>query len=339
MLWLQVQLAHDAGKFAESLQLAERVRGEVGRVPAALRTDILAQCALVGAEDLFALGKDREAVAALQQLRRDFPHHDAASESQLVEAAQYAKEDRVAEAEQLLVRLAEDAPQSRYADQALFQAAGLAKSLGQKRNLEEAMQLLERILTNHPDSPLRFDVRMEEGDVLRRYNDVDAAQRTYQSLVDNPVNHPDMVFAQLALADCDAALGADAGHAQKAASLYQELLDRQDLQKRADGTDIRVEAGYKLGALFRRRGRLADAQEVWFSQVIHPFLLDPARAAELGTGRYWMSRTVLELGDLLLTEGKTDEAGNAWRLVLQTGLDGAELARRKLDQLTPPVAR
>jgi TolA-binding protein len=339
MLWLQVQLAFDAGKYAESLKLAGQVRAGTGRVPEPLRTQILAQCALLAAQDLFALGRENEAVAALKQLRQDFPKEDAAGESQLVEAAQYAKEDRVAEAVQLLVRLAEDSPQSKYADQALFQAAGLAKNLGQKRNLEEAMQLLERVATTHPSSPLLFEVRMEEGDVLRRYNDLATAERTYQSLVDNAAGNPEIVFAQLALADCDAALGTDPAHAQKAASLYQELLDRTDLQKRADGTDIRVEAGYKLGALFLRRGRVADAQDVWMGQVIHPFLLDPTRAAELGSGRYWMSRAVLELGDLLLAQGKAGEAAAAWRMVLQYGLDGAELAAKRIQQLTPAAPR
>jgi len=341
MLWLQVQLAYDAEKFAESLRLAGQVRGEVARVPEPLRTQILAQCALIAAQDLFALHKENEAVAALKQLRQDYPHDDAASESQLVEAAQYAKEERVAEAEQLLIRLAEDAPNSKYADQALFQAAGLAKSLGQKRDFEEAMKLLERIIANHPDSALVFDVRMEEGSVLQLDNDLVPAQETYQSLVNSYPNHPDVVLAQLALANCDAALGNDAAHAEQAASIYQELLERQDLQKRPDGngTDLRVEAGYRLGALYRRRGRATDAQAVWFEQVISPFLLNQSRAAELGTGRYWMSRTVIDLGDLLLSEGKTEEAISAWRLVLQKGLVGAELARQKLEQLSPTVTR
>jgi TolA-binding protein len=338
MLWLQVQLAHDAGNFAGSLSLARAVRGNLGRVPEPLRTQVAAQCALLAAEDLFALGREPEAVAALKQLRQDYPRDDAASESRLVEAAQYARQDRTAEAEQLLIRLAEESPQSRYADQALFQAAVLAKSLGQTRDFEQAIKLLEQLITNHPDSPLFFDARMEEGNVFRLNNELDLAQQTYQSLVNNPGSSPDLVLAQLALADCDAALGSGAD-ADQAAAIYQELLDRQDLQKRADGTDLRVEAGYKLGALLRRRGRTVDAQNVWFDQVMHPFLLDPARAAELGTGRYWMARTVLDLGDLLLGEGKTDEASSAWRQVLQTGLPGAELARTKLAQLAPAAPR
>lgn len=347
MLWLQAQLAHDGGNFAGSLALARAVPGSLGRVPEPLRTYVAAQCALLAAEDLFALGRGPEAVAALEQLRRDYPRDDAASESRLVEAAQYALQDRMAEAEQLYIRLAEEAPQSKYADQALFQAAVLAKSLGQthaggnssadtrNRDFEQAISLLERLVTNHPDSPLFFDARMEEGNVLRLNNNLDLAQQTYQSLVNNPGSSPDLPLAQLALADCDAALGGSAEHADQAAAIYQELLDRQDLQKRADGTDLRVEAGYKLGALLRRRGRLVDAQNVWFDQVMHPFLLDPARAAELGTGRYWMARTVLDLGDLLLSEGKADEASSAWREMLQTGLPGAELAKTKLAQLAP----
>ena len=65
--------------------------------------------------------------------------------------------------------------------------------------------------------------------------------------------------------------------------------------------------------------------------VINSFLLDSARAVELGAkGRYWMSRVLLELGDLYEKEAKLDEARRAYELLLKERLPGETLAQQRL---------
>jgi hypothetical protein len=65
--------------------------------------------------------------------------------------------------------------------------------------------------------------------------------------------------------------------------------------------------------------------------VIHNFLLDPVRAVELGPkGRYWMSRVLLDLGDLYEREAKLDRAREAYELMLTQKLPGGTLAQRRL---------
>ena len=83
-----------------------------------------------------------------------------------------------------------------------------------------------------------------------------------------------------------------------------------------------------------------QAEEVWWRDVVTSFLLTPDHAAELHEkGRYWMARTLLELGSLYQQRGKLDQAGEAWRLILKTGLPFTAVARANLAGIAPPPSQ
>ena len=80
-------------------------------------------------------------------------------------------------------------------------------------------------------------------------------------------------------------------------------------------------------------------EAVWWRDVVAAFLLDPGRAKELGAlGRHWMTRTLLELGELNEHQGKLGEATRAWKLIGSAGLPGAAIAQEQLARLNagPP---
>ena len=148
-------------------------------------------------------------------------------------------------------------------------------------------------------------------------------------LVDNftePEHQEDVLLAQLALADCHYAQAAsDPSHWESAAVICERL---QDLPTAP--VDLRVEAGFKHGYAQVRRGNPAQAERAWWLAV-NTFLLDPGKAAELGAkGRYWMSRVLLELGDLYEKEAKLEQARRAYELLLQQKLPGETLALQRL---------
>ncbi len=65
--------------------------------------------------------------------------------------------------------------------------------------------------------------------------------------------------------------------------------------------------------------------------AMNAFLLDHAVAAQLGAkGRYWMSRILLELGDLYERGARLDQARTSYELLLTENLPGRALARQKL---------
>jgi tetratricopeptide (TPR) repeat protein len=173
-----------------------------------------------------------------------------------------------------------------------------------------------------------FYARLKQGDLLRKLNQFGSAQKVYEFLTANFSQQKvqDVLLAQLALADCHyAQAGTDPSHWESALAIYERL---QDLPTAP--TDLRVEAGFMHGNALSRRGNADRAQATWML-VVNGFLLDPARAAGLGAkGRYWMSRILLELGDLYEREAKLDQAREAYRLLLDQKLPGGMLAQRRL---------
>jgi TolA-binding protein len=344
LAWLQVRLSLAASQPAETVQLAGKLASALAGVATELRAEIASSAALLKAQAEIALEQPTTALESLKKLRADFPKSDAAVYSYIVEAEYYAGpgRDQTVEAQKLLTKLAEDYKSSSYAPYALYRAAQLAERRGQDDNFKEANRLLVDLALNYPQSDLVFYARLKQGDLLRKLNDFAAAQQVYESLVNNFPRHSDVFAAQMDLADCHAAQAAtDPAHAERAAEIYERLLTIVAPNPRSDlPVELRVEAGYKLGASLNRRGQPARAQEVWWRDVVNEFLLKEGRAAQLGTkGRSWMGRTLVDLGTLCEQQAKLEEARQAWQLVVDAKLPGAMIAQAKLARFNPTGAK
>ncbi|HTZ22083.1 MAG TPA: tetratricopeptide repeat protein [Opitutaceae bacterium] len=341
LAWLQVRLSYDAGQYAEAERLAGKLAPALAGVTAELRTEIASSAALLKTQAEFKLGQPAVALESLKKLRADFPKSDAAVYSYIVEAEYYAEpgRDQTVEAQKLLTKLAEDYRNSPYAPYALYRAAQLAERRGQDDNFKEANRLLVDLALNYPQSDLVFYARLKQGDLLRKLNDFPAAQQVYESLINTFPRHSDGFAAQMALADCRAARAAtDPTQLERAAEIYERLLYMAAPDPRTElPVELRVEAGYKLGASLNRRGQPARAQEIWWRDVVNEYLLKAGRAAQLGTkGRYWMGRTLVDLGTLCEQQEKLEEARQAWQLVVDSKLPGAALAQAKLARFNLP---
>ena len=338
MAWLQARLSFEAGEPARTLTLAQALKEVLEPLDPALRSNLASTLMLLEAEANFALNAPERTAAALdllRKLRADYPGTDAAVYSYIVEADDYARKNQFVDAQNLLVKLADDFRDNPYAPYALYQAALYAERRGQNAYYEEAYKLLESLIRFYPRSALLFDARLKQGDLLRKLNDYGAAQQIYELLVNEFSQHQDIFAAQLALADCHAAQAAtDASHQESATTIYERLLDLPTAP-----VDLRVEAGFKYGLSLARRGLAARAYSVWWPRVIDPFLLDAANAAKLGAkGPYWMSRTLLELGGVLEQQSKLDQARQAYDLIISKGLPGAALAKERLARFQQPLA-
>ena len=164
----------------------------------------------------------------------------------------------------------------------------------------------------------------------------------YEYLVNNYAGHPDELLAELALADSLFAQGANSlANYESASARFERLRDLPSAP-----VDLRAEAGYKWGYQLAKRAQAAKApterdeqaakaQAVFWS-VVDAFLLDPAQAAKLGAkGRYWVSRSLLELGQIHEDAGRLDEAQRAYQLIVDYKLSGAAQARAKLARFRP----
>jgi len=137
-------------------------------------------------------------------------------------------------------------------------------------------------------------------------------------------------LALLANADCFLArMGEDAGNSDIAVNLLERLFLQPDLP-----ADVVVEAGYKLAFAHKQSGREKQAQEV-LGGVLDQFLLNPSGQTQPlnGNGRYWMSRSILELGGMLEEAKSQDEARIVYGLIEENNLPGRSLANARIEQL------
>lgn len=338
MQWLQARLAFESGQREKTLELVEALTKSLAGVEAALSAEIASTATILKARAEFELGREAVALETLKTLREKFPKTEAAVSSYLIEADHFAAQDKIDKAQKTLTDLADNADykDSPYTPLALYRSALLSERLGQPQNLADAIKRIEELVNKFPQSDLVFGARLKQGDLLRKRNDFPAAQRAYEDLLNKPGAQEDLILAELALAECHNAQSAtDPSHAETARVHFEHLHDRADASPA-----VRVEAGYNLGALLARRGAPAKGREVWWRDVVMPFLMQPKPGVTLGaTGPYWMARTLLDLGTSLEQEEKFDEAKEAYLLIIKKNLSyGQAVAKTRLARFGVPEA-
>jgi TolA-binding protein len=337
LMWLRAKLSFDNSRPAEALRQTEELMAPLlqdQRLDAGLRTDVTSMTQLLKAQALLALGRDNEGFAVLDKLRSDFHATEAAQYSYLVQAGHLTQTGDLAGAQRELISLVDPTagyPQSQYAPLALYQAALILERQGLDRQLQEAYKLLEQLVQNYPRDELVFSARMKQGDLFRKLNDFPAARRIYEFLVNNYAGHPDELLAQLALADSLFGQGANSMvNYESASAIYERLRDLPSAP-----VDLRAEAGFKWGYALAKRGQVAKAQTVFWS-VVQGFLLDAELAARLGVkGRYWLAKSLLELGQIHEDAGRLDEAQRTYQLIVDNKLSGMAQAQAKLARFRP----
>jgi tetratricopeptide (TPR) repeat protein len=274
------------------------------------------------------------ALERLGKLREEYKNSDAAVYSYIVEADNAATHGQLVDAQALAQKLADEYPKNSYAPYALYQAAQYAERRGQEKYFGDAFKILERLVENYPKSDLVFYARLKQGNLLRRTNDNPGAQGIFEPLVNEFSQHQDVLAARLALADCHAAQAtADASHQEKAAAIYQGLMDLQSAPP-----DIRTEAGYKYGLGLSEHGDVNRAMEEW-GRLITIFLPDDAKAASLGAkGRVWISKTLFKMGDVFEKQSKREQAREAYDLIVRKDLPYAAQAQERLSRFRPQKA-
>ncbi len=339
LMWLRAKLSFDNGQPDAALRQADELLAmlpKATQLDEALRTNVTSTTQLLKAQALLAREHDAEGVAILDKLRADYHATSAAQYSYLVQAGHLTQRGDLAGAQRVLINFVDTAEyrRSEYAPLALYQAALLLERQGLDRQLQEAYKLLERLVHDYPGDDLIFRARLKQGDLMRKLNDFGTARQLYEDLINNYSQHPDVLLAQLALADTLFAQGANnLTNYESAATIFERLRDLPSAP-----VDLRAEAGFKWGYALAKRGQAAKAQAVFWS-VVDSFLLDPTQAAKLGaTGRWWVSKSLLELAQIHEDAGRLDEAQRAYQLIVDNKLSGLALAQSKLARFRPAPA-
>jgi hypothetical protein len=324
MAWLQAQLSLEAGQPEMTIRLATVLGGALGNVTPALAAEIRSTTVLLQGQAELALGRERDAIATFERLRKDFKASDAAAKSVPIQAAYWQGKDRLGEAQGLLRHMETDFPDSPYVPKALYDAALIDERKGDQK---EAANRLDYLATKYPTSPLVFAALLKHADLLRELKQFGPAQLTYERLTRNYPNDPRLYDAEMGLADCfNAQATGDASSAERAAERYERLLDLANVRP-----DLRVEAGFKLGLIRSEHAKPDEALKIWWRDVIDAFLVNESEARKLGSlGRWWMGKTLTYAAELYDTQNRPDEARRARQLLVDTGLPGKEDAASRL---------
>lgn len=334
--WLRARLELETGRLEDALlrvdQLLEEVEeGAPGELGEELLDAVQSHLLLMRGEALLSLGETEEAARSFTRLRTGFPDSGAVILSFLVESREGAREGNLVTAQQSLIDLVDRFPGSELAPVALWEAALKAEQRGLNSSLREAITLLERLVTDYPASELVFYARLKQGDLARRLNDFPTALLLYENLQQAFPDHEERYRAELSEADCLLALGTgEPARYDQASVLYERntLLPTVPLP-------IRMEAGYKWGRALRQLGQLAAAEEVFYL-LVERFIRQPEVRETLllsEIGRYWMARSLLELGALLEGRASWRKAEALYREHLQLQLPGSSMVQERLDSL------
>ncbi len=336
LLWLEARLALECGENERVPYLTENIlealrQLESGDVAPELADNLAANVLLLRGQAWLTLGRPENGLAQFADLREAYPDSRPAMLSFLAEAHELALAGRLAEAQQRLRELAEAHPDSDLAPKALFEAAINAQKRGLSQSHQEALDLLDRLAVDYPESPLVFEARLRQGNILRDLGQFGNAQNVYEAMLTQFPDHPQRYRADFGQAYCMALEASrQPEQTEAAAGAFERLFDLPHLP-----SDARVEAGHQAARVLAEGGQTNRAAEVhWL--VITRFLDEPEPAASLGpAGRYWMSRTILDLAKLLENRGEIGAAFDLYGRLRAAGLPGAALALARQRELLP----
>jgi len=349
--WLDATLAFDtsdasAADKAKTLQAeAEAAQNNLPKSELNAR-ELAANGLLLEMQAAAQAGQPQLEQAFSAALRANYPDTVAAVEAQFIIADELAAQNKFADAQLLMKKLADQfedfdgpvnqaPPGAEYAPLARFYEALNAISLeSTTHQYADALGILKQFVAAcaknplYAGSPLIYNVRSEQGILEMQNNDFLDAKNYFDELLDllkdRPRRDPQVTKALEYRAQCLVSMAAEAGG--DVAAKRKTAMD--ELERLLNNTELpvttRVHAGFLWGTLLAADDTNLDAAARVYFQTIQEFLLnDPALARQLDDdfdGRAWMSRCCLYLGKLKERQGLIDEARHIYQLAIDNHL-------------------
>ena len=333
LLWFRCQLSLQTGNFQATPVLAGEVYAGLtaaeGEIEPSLGIRVSTLTNVLEGQALIFAGREQEGLELMETVRRDFPSTRAAVQTYLEEARYYASQNLLVDAQRRMIELADLYPLSELTPVALYEAALYALNRGTDATRLEANQILNRLAENHAEHPLVFYSRLHQGNLLRRFNDFGGAEVVFDRLLVDFPDHKDRPIVEMAQAECILAQ-TDTSQARldQAIGRFERLAELPELP-----IDLRVEASWKWAFSYERRQNPDRVIEIYWL-AIYQFLLDDDQSQELGpTGRYWMSKIIISLGEALEEQEDFDSARRVYSFIGDFGLPFNSLAEGKLSRL------
>lgn len=345
--WFEAQLSVDSRQPQGTPERVDRLLALVEALDAQalnppLRKELVGRFLLLKGQALLQLERSADALRVFEQVRAEDAASEAAAMTFLSEARYYASQGGLIEAQQQFIALVDSIPQSPFAPLALWEAALQAEQRGLNSTYAEAIQILERIPQEYPNSSMRFFARLKQGDLSRRLGDFAAALLVYEGILNEFRTHPQRLRAELSRADCLLALGAtNAVSLDEAAAQFGRIFDLPD-----SPPAVQAEAGYKWAYTLSQQKNRDRAHTTWWLVAsrllsLKAALGQPEQEAENSSeapltdanARYWVGRSLVDLAASLESSAQFQEARHVYEVIVRYALPGRAMAQGKLLRL------
>ena len=318
--WLEARLLLELDRYDDAIMRVDALDTGLGDKSEA---EVIAEILLIAIEAAWEKNRTEFPSERLQNLRERYPDTQATPKSYWLEGRFHAEAGRLIEAEGAMNTLTEAYPETEWARVASFEAANFAQRRG---DITLAISRLEAYVDAEGDKPLAYQARLRQSELFRQAGRFDESRALLDQVIEDFAGRSDLYLAEMMRADSLAA-GSDSSRLENAVAAYVRLLDLGGVPRA-----LKVEAQYKLGALFERLGRFEDAQLSWLASVERS-----NRALEadepLDTGAYWAARSLLNLSRSAEVEGDRDAAILTLERLISLGLPGRDLALANLERL------
>lgn len=235
--------------------------------------------------------------------------------------------NNLADARRLLNELVEKFPKSKYAPIALYESAISAASRNTPETNTNAIQQFTYLIETYPQDPRAFFAHLKIADILRQSGSFADARTYYEETLQKFIGHPQSYLLSLGLADTLNALNREETIDQ-AVLLYRDIIENESLP-----SDIHVEASNKLATIYKKQNLPQEAETIYWASLSRN-LLQNQNNQQLGVnGRWWMSRSILHLGDFYVENNSLDKAVQVYELLRKHRLPGIELGEAKIRSL------
>lgn len=329
-MWFETQLTFQDSKNEEIINLADDIlniipeQSDGSQIDQAILDSIQSQTLLAKGRSLLKLEREEDALTTFKLLRNKFPKEESSAISMLIEASYYTSKNLNVEAQSRLIQLVDNFPESPSAPRALLEAAINAEKRGLNTSYEEAITILNNLLEKYPKSDLVFFARLKQGHLLRRLNQFGASQKIYENLIQDYKNDPRVYQVELARVDALNAM------ANKNTKLYNDVISHlENMAEKYQNNSIETEILYKLGLAYQKNNQ-NDKAEATLWRNIEKNAINSKMNNNSG---FWVSRSILELSDILTAQKAIEESQKALQWILDYNLPGKALAKSKLDRL------
>lgn len=274
----------------------------------------------------YLMARDQEAIQVWKDFTEKFKNSPLAPRAVYDIATHLFNTGDYINAESNFYYLAKTYSTNELADDALFRAA---QSAIKRKEYPRANELLVLLSSAYPTSNKLIPARLEQGNALRLSGAYSEAILVFEEIIKKNPERKYLALAWMGKGDCQHVLGTkDQNRYNEAIESYRAVINVQ-----AD-VELVLEASYKIGKCLEDMGKLDDALEQYYSDVIARYLENRKKKVWMNDAcKKWFTRAVLSSADICETQKEWTKAVNILEHLANAGLEASENARKRIQKI------